>query len=74
MADKENVFETRLLVPNGVNPRELIEDATEDDLLPVIEESTNAIDNIISEEEQMKKDTDVSQSNLESFFGKINLQ
>ena len=74
MADKENVFETRLLVPNGVNPRELIEDATEDDLLPVIEESTNAIDNVLSEEEQMKKDTDVSQSNLESFFGKMNLQ
>ena len=74
MADKENVFETRLLEPNGVNPRELIEDATEDDLLPVIEESTNAIDNVLSEEEQMKKDTDVSQSSLESFFGNMNLK
>ena len=61
-------------MPNGVNSRELIEDATEDDLLPVVEESTNAIDNVLSEEEQMKKDTDISQSSLESFFGNMNLK
>ena len=74
MADKESVFETRLIMPNGVNSRELIEDATEDDLLPVVEESTNAIDNVLSEEEQMRKDTDISQSSLESFFGNMNLK
>ena len=74
IADKENVFETRLIMPNGVKPRELVEDATEDDLLPVIEESTNAIDKVITEENQIKKDTDVSQSALESFFGNMDLK